>query len=494
MIDLLQAQAGQTLTENGGAAYVTTGSDCLDFFAHAGALRSASDDEIRTRFLRAFCENRDIALKLLFFARDVRGGLGERRVFRVILAWLADYAPETVRKNLSYIAEFGRFDDLFVLFGTACEEDMLALVKRQFEEDLRSLSEGGAVSLLGKWMPSVNTSDPLVVKKGKKLARYLGMKDAEYRKALSKLRAKIRILENYLREKDYTFDYEKQPSKALYRYRKAFMRNDPERYEDFLDAVSSGKKTMHTATLAPYELVNPFLETTWSGPLRITTISEEEKRALNTTWANLPVYHPSEDMLAVIDTSGSMYYGSSPYPASVALSLGLYLAEHNTGAFQNCFIEFSEHPRLIEIKGETFVDRLAYISSFSEIANTNLQAVFDLILKTAIKHKLPANALPGKLVVISDMEFDACVEDADRTVYEHAKASYEAAGYRLPEVIFWNVSARRQQYPVRMDENGTMLVSGVTPKLFDMIAGGSVHPYRFMMEVVESERYRMIRG
>ncbi|MBQ7364333.1 MAG: DUF2828 family protein [Clostridia bacterium] len=492
MIHMLQNEAGRAYTENGGAAYASTGSDCLDFFATVGALRKATDADICTRFLRAFCENRDIAVKLLFFARDIRGGLGERRVFRVILVWLADYAPETVKKNLCYVAEFGRYDDLLVLFDTPCEAAMLALVRKQFEADLTALAEGRAVSLLGKWLPSVNTSNPDAVKLGKRMARAFGLKDADYRKALVKLRRAIRILENNLREKDYTFDYEKQPSKALYRYRKAFMRNDYERYDAYLNAVVSGEKTMRTATLAPYELVDPFLECDWGGSLRITSISEEEKKVLNTTWENLPKVSAEGDILAVIDTSGSMYFGGHPYPASVALSLGLYIAERNTGRFAKHFIEFSEHPQLIAIKGETFVDRLAYLASFSKIANTNLEGVFDLILAAAVKNAVDKSELPAKLVVISDMEFDECVEDADSTVFENARNKFLSAGYTLPDVIFWNVASRHRQQPVQMNENGVALVSGVTPRIFNMIATGTMNPYTLMMEVVESERYRNI--
>ena len=220
MLQYLKQEANKTVTENGAVTNLTTESDCLDLFATIGALRHASDSEIEARFIRAFSENRDIAMKLLFFARDIRGGLGERRVFKVILSWLAENEPNTVLKNIQYVAEYGRFDDLLCLMGTPCERQMLDVLKAQFDQDNEALKNSGEVSLLAKWLPSVNASKEQTVLYAKKIAKHFGMNDASYRKALVALRARIRIIENNLREKDYTFDYSKQPSKAMYKYRK----------------------------------------------------------------------------------------------------------------------------------------------------------------------------------------------------------------------------------------------------------------------------------
>ena len=490
MLEAIKNEANMTYTENGAATYESTGSECLDLFAAIGAIRRESDDDIIKRFVRAYTENPDSAMKILFFARDIRGGLGERRVFRVIMNWLAENEPESVKKNLGYVAEFGRYDDLLSLTGTPCEKATLDIIKSQYAEDVKALGEGREVSLLGKWLPSVNASNADTVKLGKKIAKALGLSDAEYRKSLSKLRARIRIIENNLREKDYTFDYEKQPSRAMFKYRAAFMRNDEARYKAFLNAVNSGKAVLHTDNVSPYELVEPYLKR--FGPRGIGNIPSDEKEALNTTWASLPDFGSEEDMLAVIDTSGSMYGHASPMPASVALSLGLYFAEHNRGAFRNHFIEFSRRPQLIEVKGDTFVDRLRYVASFNEIANTNLEAVFDLILDAAVKDNIPQSEFPAKLVLISDMEFDACVDNASSTVFENAKAEFEANGYNLPQVVFWNVASRNIQQPVKQNEQGVALVSGATPRLFSMIAGGILSPYKFMLEVIENERYGKI--
>ena len=221
-------------------------------------------------------------------------------------------------------------------------------------------------------------------------------------------------------------------------------------------------------------------------------LSADEKKVLNATWESLPDFGGEENAIAVVDTSGSMYCSSSPSPASVALSLGLYFAERNKGIFHNHFIEFSHDAKLIEIKGETFADRLRYLASFNEIADTNIEAVFDLILNAAINNNIPQEELPATLYLISDMEFNSCVRDAGVTNFENAKRKYETFGYKLPNVVFWNVQSRNRQQPVTMNEQGVALVSGCTPKLFSMVASGNIDPYSFMMEVVDSERYEKI--
>lgn len=487
MLDLLKETVNKTFTENGAATYVTTGSDCLDMFSDIGGMRKAEEKKIIDCFIRAYTENPDYAVKLLFYARDVRGGLGERRVFRVILKWLADHYPQSVLKNIEKISEYGRYDDLLVLLGTACEDDAVIVIKEQLGKDMAALKSNQEVSLLAKWLPSVNTSNDAAVRAGKKLAKLLGMSESKYRKTLSALRAQIKIIENNLREKKYDFDYEKQPSKALFKYRQAFIRNDNDRYTDYLDRVSKGEAKMNTGTLMPYELVESVLN-------KLTAMSEEEKTAVNTTWEKLEDFGGDENILAVIDGSGSMYAWKAPTPASVALSLGLYFAERNKGAFANHFITFSHAPQMIEIKGDNFVDKLRYVTTFDEVADTNLETVFRLVLETAVKYKVTQSELPSKLVIISDMEFNYCVEDGDLTNFENARRMFEENGYRLPDVVFWNVASRNRQQPVSQNEQGAALVSGCTPRLFSMIAGGELSPLKIMLEIIGSERYSMIKA
>lgn len=489
MIEQLKKEANRTCTENGAAAHMTTGSDCLDLFATIGALRNADRQQILDRFLRAFTEDPDLAVRILFFARDVRGGLGERSVFRVCLQWLAQHEPACVRKNLPLVAEFGRWDDLLCLLDTPCQQDALRLIRRQFHADLAAMESGGQVSLLAKWLPSVNASSAKTVQQAKRIAGFLGMRDAEYRKTLALLRKHLGILENDLRQGAYTFDYAQQPSKAMFKYRKAFLRNDAARYRAFLAKVARGEARMHADTLMPYELVEPYLRFDWACRSYMRAIDEDQKAALNATWESLPAFAPKGNALAVIDTSASMYCQGKPMPASVALSLGLYFAQHNTGAFANHILEFSAKPRLIQVKGETFADRLRYVASRNEIANTNLEAVFDLILDTAVKNRVPAEEMPATLYLISDMEFDYCVRNADATVFENAKTRFASCGYQLPRIVFWNVQSRNTQQPVTSNEQGVALVSGCTPRIFRMVSDDQLSPLGYMLQILGKERY-----
>ena len=489
MLELLKKEANKTYTENGAVTYASTMSDCLDLFATIGALRNASEEDITGRFIKAYAENPDIATKILFYARDIRGGLGERRAFKTILEYLAKNEAETVRKNIANVAEYGRFDDLLVLMGTPCEDMLIEYLKVQLDKDMQALSNKGDVSLLAKWLPSVNASNKKTVMTAKRLAKKMGYTDAAYRKALSVLRAHIKIIENNLREKDYSFDYEKQASKALYKYREAFRRNDGERYEAFLNKASKDPSVMHTATLTPYDVVAPIINKMYYGQEGFT---EDERKAMDVTWNALENYAGSENALAVVDGSGSMYGGYNPLPAAVAESLGIYFAEHNTGAFKGHFITFSHSPRLVEVKGRDIVEKMKYCMGFNECSNTDIEATFNLVLRTAVNNKLEQKDMPARLYIISDMEFDWCANNSSLTNFENARKKYEECGYKLPELVFWNVNSRNRQQPVTMNEQGVILVSGCTPQIFSMIENNSLDPYTYMMKIISSERYERI--
>ena len=483
MLEFLKREANKTYTENGSVTYRSTGRDCLDLFATIGALRRESEQEITARFLRAYAEDPDLAMKILFYGRDVRGGLGERRVFRILLRWLAVSKPESVVRNLPYVAEYGRWDDVLVLLDTPCRAEALALLKQQFDADLAALSSDGDVSLLGKWLPSVNASNDETIHAAKQIANAFGLSDRDYRKTLTKLRAQIRILENNLRERDYTFDYSKQPSKAMFKYRKAFLRNDAERYGAFMQRVSTGEVKLNTGALYPYEIIE-----------KAYHCDDAERLSLDATWRALADYTQDENALVVADGSGSMYWGGKPMPAAVAQSLAIYFAEHNRGAFRNYFITFSMNPRLVEIKGRDIVDKARYCETFNECANTNIQKVFELVLNAAVRNRVPQKDLPSTLYIISDMEFDSCAAGASLTNFEYAAKLFRQAGYRLPNVVFWNVSSRNQQQPVTMNEQGVALVSGCSPRIFSMVMEGSLDPFTFMLSVIDTERYAPIRA
>lgn len=486
MLNMLKSEASLTHTENGALTHSTSGSFCLDLFFRAGGMRNASGQEIADVVLRAFAEDETKTLKIVFFARDARGGLGERRFFRIAVRTLAQHAPEAIIRNIPYFAEYGRFDDLCVLLHTPCEQAAVAAIAAQLEADRQAMQAGGKVSLLAKWLPSVNASAVETRENGRYLAVRLGMTERKYRKLLSALRSYSDILENRLRTADYSFDYEKQPSGAMFKYRQAFLRNDQQRYLGFLEAVEQGEAVLHASTLYPYEIVRRCQE---EDP------SAEERKSLDLTWRSLPACGVSgENAIAVIDGSYSMTWGASGVRAiDAALSLGIYFAEHNKGAFANHFITFSRRPQLVEIMGKDIVEKVRYCHTFDEIANTDLEAVFELILRTAVKNGVPQEELPTRLYIISDMEFDGCVIGGNQqTLYEEMRRRYAEAGYRLPQVVFWNVNSRHSNMPVTMAEGGTALVSGFSPAIFDMMMSGEISPVMIMEQIISGERYAKI--
>lgn len=486
MLNFINNEMNKTFTQNGALTNRTSGSFCLDLFFRAGAMRSASEEEIAAAVNRAYAEDPVKTLKIIFFARDVRGGLGERRFFRTAVKALAAYAPAAVERNAHLFAEYGRYDDLISLFGTQCERKAVEIIGERLNEDIKSMENGDRVSLLAKWLPSVNTSSAAARANARTLAKRLGFTEKQYRQTLSKLRKYTDIIENRLRERDYTFDYEKQPSRAMFKYRQAFLRNDNERYTEYLNAVNSGEKTLHAGALFPYDIVRVCLE---------DEISEQEKLSLDTTWKNLPAYGGNGNAIAVVDGSGSMTGAprNSVRPIDAALSLGIYFAEHNKGAFANHFITFSATPRLVEIKGADIVEKTRFCATFNEVANTNLEATFRLILSAAVNNNVKQDEMPERMYIISDMEFDYCVEGGnDSTLFDTMKALYAEHGYKLPEVVFWNVNSMGENFPVKMSDTGAALVSGFSPAIFDMMADGEISPETVMNSIIESERYAAV--
>lgn len=486
MLKFLTNESDRAYTENGALTNRTSGSFCLDLFFKAGAMRGASEHDIANAVTRAYAEDPVKTLKIVFFARDIRGGLGERRFFSVAVKTLANIAPEAVDRNVRFFAEYGRFDDLLSLLGTACERAALDVIKSRLNEDLAAFERGEPISLLAKWLPSVNTSSKRARSAARYIARSLKLSEKEYRQTLSKLRKYTDIIENRLRVRDYTFNYAKQPSGAMLKYRRAFLRNDCGRYMAYLQSVQSGKETMHADTIYPYQIVRGCFE---------DGITAGARLSLDTAWKSLPVFGEAGNAIAVVDGSGSMYcnYYGGIRPIDAAMSLGIYFAEHNKGVFANHFITFSSTPRLVEIKGADIAAKVRYCSTFNEVSDTNLEAVFKLILSAAIRGGVPQSELPERIYIISDMEFNYCIYGGnDLTLFAAAEQMYARHGYRLPEIVFWNVNSRSDNIPVTMSQTGAALVSGATPAIFDMVASSELSPDIVMNSVIESERYKQI--
>ncbi|MBP5280680.1 MAG: DUF2828 family protein [Erysipelotrichaceae bacterium] len=478
LLDKIKDEQNYTLTENDALAFESTKSALVDLFAIAGAMRERDDSEIIDKFAKAMAEDNLLATRIAFYTRDVRGGLGERRTGRLMLHYLAVNYPAIFRKNLEYIVDYGRWDDLVYLLKDMPDE-IVMIIKKQLEQDLKDMADNKPVSLMAKWLPSVNTSNYETVKMGRYLAKELGMSEKQYRKTLSSLRRYINVVEVNLSAKRYEdIIYPEVPSLAMNRYRKAFKRNDEERFDDYLQKVSTGEAKINASVLYPYDIVEKYLYHV-NG---VDPVLEEQ-------WKALPNYVEGENkFLIMADVSGSMY--GRPMATSVGLSI--YFASRNKGLFANHFMTFSAEPKLVEIKGNNLYEQIRYIIRAEWGMNTNLEAAFRLLLYTAVKHKVPKEDMPQSIVVITDMEIDACTSP-DWTFYDLMKKDFEANGYDMPNIVFWNVNSRNNTYHASFDRKGVQLASGQSTVVFEsLVKGLDLTPYDYMLTVINAPRYERI--
>ena len=463
-------------TENGDRAYKTSGSYCLDYFSLIGGMRFNYTNALNN-FMKAYKEDPILAIKILFFARDIRGGLGERNIFRFTFNALCNLAPNVAKQVLAYIPTYGRYDDLFSAYSTPVRKEVVKMIKEQLNEDIQNKKDNKGISLLAKWMPSINTSSSETRVLAKKLASSLGMSNEEYRKTLSMLRKDF-IIENNLREKDYSFDYESVPGGAMFKYRGAFFKHDEERYSAFLDAVNSGEKKINSSTIFPYEVIRKFE----NGDVN----TKKDANALDTIWNSFSREGIDSKTIVVRDGSGSMYDCEKVSANSVATSLALLFGERLEGEFKNKFITFSSHPKLVEVEGKTIKEKYNFISQFDDYSNTNIEKVYKLILNVYSNPNFKKEDALDRIVIISDMEFDCIEEDNEISTYEFFKKEFEKLGFKLPEVVFWNVRARSTHLPVTMNEANVKLVSGASSSIIDMVTkNDSTTPYEMMLKCLE---------
>lgn len=492
----LATNSSWTRTENDAIALGTTGSPLLDLFGVVGALRTRPQD-VDSMFELAYNENPLFATKLSFYARNVRGGLGEREVARRMWAWLADAHPETMVKNVLHIPGFGRWDDIYSFVGTKAENAAWGLITEQWTNDILAYTHGQPISLLAKWLKSVNTSSAESRKLGKLTAKHLGYSERDYRKTLSMLREWLKLTEVFMSAKEWDkINYSAVPSKAMANYRKAFGRHDPDGFTKFIENVKKGEAVIHSGTLYPYDIMEKmglredsdyYSYINRNGHPTFTMDTWDE--VLEEQWKALPDYVDSGDnVLIVADTSGSM----QGRPICTSIGLAVYFAERNKGQFKGQFITFSGKPNFITLTGKTLKDKVKCIPAICE--NTDLQAVFDLVLDTAVKYHVPQADMPKSIIIISDMEIDAARNSRGTTFNAQMKADYAQAGYELPAMVYWCVDSRNGNvFHAEMDEHGVQLASGQSPSVFKAILKGvGLTPYDAMVDVLNNPVYDCI--
>lgn len=504
----LQQETNIKLTEKGAIAHKTTNFMVYDLFAFGGAYRGRPLKDKILLFKNAFEEDPTLALKCLFYLRDVREGQGERDFFRQNIKWLCNNAEmDKITKLLNLIPEYGRWDDLiYATIDTKLEEQSLEIIRKQFLLDLDSKTP----SLLAKWLPSENASAYITKKTATKIRKYFGLSHKQYRQALSSLREKIKIVEKLMSENRWNeIEFDKIPSKAGLIYKNAFARRDliATKYKDFIKTKST---KVNAKTLYPYEIVSKALSKYdyWHKD----NLDEIERAAIQKYWDNLPNYFEGtkdNSIMCVVDTSGSMTCGNGSIdPIDVAISLGIYAGERCSGPFQNHYISFASRPQLIKIEGVDLVDKIKRIYDTNLVDSTNLAAVFQLIKETALRSPNSAKDMPKTLVIISDMEIDYATEgyyraswDRHKEVFkgwttktaatemEKIRLDFAEAGLTCPKLVYWNVEARNNTILDSGDD--VSFVSGCSPVLFEQICKG-VTGYELMMDKLMTKRYEAI--
>ena len=494
-VKAMQVEDSYKLTENGALALSTTQDALVDLFATIGALRSRTDENIEKKFSDAFAEDKLLATRMSFYARNVRGGLGERHTARVIWRFLAERHPDIMRKNLMYVPYFGRWDDLYSLMGTPVEDDAWNLIKVQFEEDMAALEkrqngEYAEISLLAKWLRNANSKNKQYAYQGYCTAKALFGKGKDmlirYRKARAALCSAIDVVEVKMSEGRFKdIKYPNVTSRAMLRYRSCFMKQDADGFQNYLDSLQKGTAKVNAGALVPYDIMHEYgLMTNYS----YMTFSKGYDALLEEQWKALPNYVDGEcNVLVMADTSGSM----SGRPIETAVGLAVYFAERNRGVFANTFMTFARRPQFVTLKGDSLHECIKSIKAI--VDNTNLEAAFDMILDTAVKNHIPQEDMPKTLVIISDMEFDYQTENPNCTYHDAMTQKYRRAGYEMPNVVYWNVASRQDTYHTDDVHKGVQMFSGQSAATFKSVMQNiGKTPYEAMVNTLNQEPYTLI--
>ena len=463
LVNAMQVEQSATTTTNGMKAYELTGSKTLDLFAKIGDARMLDLEEL---FKVSYRDNPEVTVRMLLWARDVRGGAGERDTARKLLKVLAKHKTfDKMQGVVNIIPEVGRWDDLFELVGTKYE----SMAFDKIAEGIKANN-----GLCAKWMPRKGMN-------AEKLRAHLGFTPKQYRKTLVTL---TQVVEQQMCAGNWSeINYEHVPSRAIGIYAKAFKRQDEDRFTKFKQKVASGEAKINAGAVFPYDVVN---------------LMNSDQSLAEVQWKALPDYVQGSDerAICVVDVSGSMEVrvsaNSNVSAMDVAISLGIYTAERIQGAFHNSFITFTDNPRIIKFDDNATLAQKLLLAHSDVGYSTNLERVFDTVLNTALKHKVPESELPTKIILISDTQFNSQV-GVDEGAVEMVKQKYLRAGYKVPQVVFWNVAAGKYgNTPVTAFDEGVAMVSGFSPAILKSILNKDVSPEGTMLDTVMVDRYNYL--
>lgn len=463
--NVCKAMANETYTENGAIAYRSTGGGALlDFYAKIGGMRNRDAEAIRESWRFARLENEELADNLILYARDIRNaGLGERRIGRILLKELVRLNPEKVKRNFDTIVNVGRYDDLFELLDTSIGDDVIRFVVAQLMKDIEGVAANAPISLLAKWMPSINTSSKETCARAHRICKVAGIKPRTYRKTLSKLRKYLDVVEVDMSAKNWgDINYETVPSIAARRYSKAFNKNDSERYSAYMAALDKGEADVKAATLYPYDIVYDILY----NRNKTNTVLDKAQ------WNKLPNYVKGDfDVVVMADVSESM----SGTPMATSIGLATYFAQRNKGAYHGFYMTYSRNPQFVKIEDSWDITRCVYEAKRTDIGyNTDLDKAFAKIYEVAVRTR----EVPKALVVISDGQFDYdCGRSNGESIVGKWNRKFREAGLPETKVVSWNVDARQDNYMATTSDN------------ISYCSGAGVGPFKFLLELIEKSAY-----
>lgn len=458
-------EENKTFTANGDVTLKSSLNAVLDFYYQSGAARMLPDDKILDLWKKAFLDESNLAIRALLYLRDIREGLGERKVTRTILRWLADNQQDIAIRIIPKIVDLGRWDDILELINN----DKVAV--EVFEAIFEALESGNA-GLVAKWMP----------RKGLIAARIRGyrkMNEQTWRKLLA---SKTNVVETQMCAKEWDMiDYSSVPSVASGRYAKAFRRHNEVGYDAYLKSVETGKVNERTGKV---EKIN-------AEALYPYNVIKMPAATAQIAWDNLRDFVGQESFISVIDTSGSMTWTEvSPglQPLDVAVSLGVYTAERNKSAFKNLVLNFDTTPRWSKIDPTKHIHtRFNEIKHMNVGGSTDFDKAMSAIVDLAVENNVPKEDMPKFLLIFSDMQFDEYL--GGNTASERTIEKFKNAGYDVPIIVWWNLNAEYGNVPVKAGENGMILVSGFSAALMQNLMGGEVTPLKMMLGTLNKDRY-----
>ena len=343
--------------------------------------------------------------------------------------------------------------------------------------------------LAAKWAPRL-TSSKKAITAGKKaklqnaneLRKFMMLSPKEYRQILV---GSTRVVEQLMCAKKWDeINFSHVPSVASARYQKAFGKNAAEAYSAYIRELQKPqeerdpKVKINAGAVYPYDVVK--------------SLRRGNAAVADAQFAALPNYVGDTKILPMVDVSGSMEtpLAGNTSALEVAISLGLYLSDRTSSDFKDMFLTFSGNSKINVLKG-TLSQKFQQLSRAEWGMNTNLHSAFDAILGVALKGKVSQENMPDYVLILSDMQFDTCVRNDDSAL-QMIRRKYENAGYKMPSVIFWNLTARAENTPVKTNDKGTALVSGFSPAIMASVLGADPEeftPYNMMLKTIMNDRY-----